>query len=184
MKPTPEMSENTLDALIAASKADQSWLDAAASFATPPTQQAQAQSKAWIAKHPDRDSYHVLGWLYKSAPEAYQAIPDTTRAQVLCDAIRHQRYLNDFAVLDPAESFTRAAGKALLALGESAIPALRKLMDDANAAPLMGSEEATLSAIYQYRRKDFAYYFLSKITGKPFIFDAQPASRDQLILGF
>ena len=54
-------------------------------------------------------------------------------------------------------------GERLLATGASAVPELRRLLDD--EAPLIyaGSREAMLGNSFQYRVKDAARYYLAKI---------------------
>ena len=100
------------------------------------------------------------------------------KAAILVDALRTQVFLNDFGLLDLSESFLRPAGKAVVELGEVALPALKGLLGDEGAAPLMGSEEATLASLYGYRRKDFAYFLMCGIEGKGYVFEAGVKERD------
>jgi len=69
----------------------------------------------------------------------------------------------------------------LLALGADAIAPLRKLLDDRREARLFGSETATLSRLYGYRRNDFAYRYLALIRGDTPLFDPSPTARDREI---
>jgi hypothetical protein len=67
------------------------------------------------------------------------------------------------------------------ATGSSATNCLRPLLADRSTAPLFGSEDATLSAMYKYRRCDFAYRYLVKLRGGEPAFDRDPAVRDRAI---
>jgi hypothetical protein len=82
---------------------------------------------------------------------------------------------------DPGGSHDGEAAKALLELGDVAVSCLRPLLADSSAAPLFGSEEATLSSLYKYRRCDFAYRYLVKLRGGEPTFDRDPAERDRVI---
>jgi hypothetical protein len=75
-----------------------------------------------------------------------------------------------------------AAGGRFILLGDDAIPALVGLLDDATVVDwYAGSEEATVGNGYRYRIKDFAAFYLGRITGKPIAFHDQPADRDREI---
>lgn len=131
-----------------------------------------------IRRSPDHRSYLVLLALKSSSPEQYQSLSPTTRASVFCGALANLRFLNDFGYLDSSESYDGTSARALLATGDAAIPCLRSLLDDLREAPLMGSEEATMSSSYSYRRADFAYRYLSLLTGREPHFHASPQQRD------
>ncbi len=76
-------------------------------------------------------------------------------------------------------------GKQMVALGKSAIPELVKLLDNNHGKILYeGSEEATIGNGYQYRIKDFAAFYLSKITQTPITFYQDLAKRDAEIERF
>lgn len=137
--------------------------------------------QAYIGSHADHSTYHLLFALRRLAPAAYERLPNETKARVLADALAHQTYLNDWGYLDPGGSHDGEAAQALLALGADALPALTPLLDDDSPAMLFGSEAATLSSSYQYRRKDFAYRYIARIVGLPASFNADPAQRDQEI---
>lgn len=134
-----------------------------------------------ITSHADFTSYHLLWALRQAAPALYQALPQAVKAQILADALAHVAALNDWGNLDPAGSFDGEAAVALLALGCAAIGPLEPLLQDGRPAPLFGSEPATLSSLYQYRRKDFAFRYLTLLTGGEPAFDADPAVRDMAI---
>jgi hypothetical protein len=132
----------------------------------------------YINSHPDHTAYHLLFALRKGAPDAYSDVPKTSKARVLCDAMRHQIYLNDWGYLDPGNSFDGPAAQALLEAGDDALRPLLSLLDDARSARLFGSEEATLSNMYEYRVKDFAYRYFMLLLGRQPTFEADPRSRD------
>lgn len=73
-------------------------------------------------------------------------------------------------------------GIRLVMLGDPAVPALSRLLDDGRA-PLTyaGSKEATVGNGYHYRVKDFAAYYLGRIRGIAVAFHQDPADRDQEI---
>ncbi len=137
-----------------------------------------------IMSHADFTSYHLLWALRQAAPALYQALPNAVKAQVLADALAHVAALNDFGYLDPSDSFDGDAASALLALGCAAIAPLEPLLQDGQPAPLFGSEPATLFSLYQYRRKDFAFRYLTLLTGGVPTFDPDPAVRDVVITQF
>ena len=88
------------------------------------------------------------------------------RAEILCAALRTQQYLNDFGYLHPTEhSSDGESARALLETGDAARPCLARLLDDRDPAPLFGSEAATIADMYRFRRRDFAYHYLSRILG-------------------
>lgn len=73
-------------------------------------------------------------------------------------------------------------GIRFVMLGEPAVPALTRLLDNASA-PLIydGSKEATVGNAYHYRIKDFAAYYLGRIRRVPVAFHREPTERDQEI---
>jgi hypothetical protein len=74
------------------------------------------------------------------------------------------------------------AGVAFLAIGEKAIPALSKLLDDERTnLRYRGSEEATVGNGYGYRIKDFAAYYIGRILGTPLKYYPDTADRDKQI---
>jgi hypothetical protein len=73
-------------------------------------------------------------------------------------------------------------GIRFVMLGEAAVPALVRLLDNAGA-PLIydGSKEATVGNAYHYRIKDFAAFYLGRIRRIPVTFHRELAERDQEI---
>jgi hypothetical protein len=132
----------------------------------------------YVRSHSDYTAYHLLFALRRKAIGAYSRLSPEVRARVLCSALGHLRYLNDWGTLDPHESHDGEAASALLETGKAAVECLVDLLDDRRPAPLFGSEEATMSSIYQYRRCDFAFRYVSLLRGRTPTFDPQPERRD------
>lgn len=135
----------------------------------------------WLRANPTANGILLLLALRREAPAAYESIPPETRAQILAAAMRERASLNDFGYIDDEGGYDREAGKALLELGEAAVGPLAEELDDMNPGQLEGSEEATLTEIYQLRRADFAYRYLARILGVQPKFDPDPAVRDEHI---
>jgi hypothetical protein len=134
-----------------------------------------------VEEHPDHESYHCLFALHRKARRAYAAIPPDKKASVLAAALTHTQFLNDWGVLDTTECNDGEAALATIELGSAALPVLRPILEDARPAPLFGSEEATLSSMHRYRRKDFACRAIARILGLPFRFSGDPEERDRMI---
>ena len=140
-----------------------------------------AEVTASIEAQPDHTRYHLLFVLRRDAPEAYRAVPASTRASVLADALARQTVLNDFGLLAPDGSHDGVAGAALVECGSAAIEPLRPLLDDRRLAPSHGSEDATMSRIYALRRCDYAYRYVALITGADAAFVTDIEERDRRI---
>jgi hypothetical protein len=134
-----------------------------------------------ILARSDYTSYHLLFALRRHSPDVYQGLPAKTKARILVDALEHLPYLNDWGILDPSSSHDGEAATALLELRAAAIEPLRPVLDNAQPAPLFGSEPATVSQHFQYRRCDFAYRYLSLLLGLDPSFDPEPRKRDEEI---
>jgi hypothetical protein len=73
-------------------------------------------------------------------------------------------------------------GIAFLAIGEKAIPALSKILDDERThLRYQGSIEATVGNGYGYRIKDFAAYYIGRIIGHPLKYYPDLTDRDEQI---
>jgi hypothetical protein len=175
------MSSAVVDRLVEASNAGLLLPEA------PDYEQAQlapddaAAAARWVEEHPDRSAFHVLMTLSRAAPGVYESIAAEVRAAILVATLSEYRQLNDFGYLDPQGSYDGPAALAMVELGDAAVTALRPLLSDYSRAPLSGSEEATMSKIYRYRRADFAYRLLCRVLGRDAPFDADPAERDKHI---
>lgn len=138
----------------------------------------------YITAHPDYTAYHLLFALRRQTDSMYKSIADSIRARILMDALVNLNYLNDWGYLDKDESFDGEAARAVLELNRTALPYLIPILDDEREAPLFGTEEATMSSIYKYRRKDFAYRYVSQILGLEPLFASDPKERDEIIESF
>jgi hypothetical protein len=132
----------------------------------------------YVRAHADASSYHLLFAIQARSPAAYEGIPAATRAAVLCAALEHLVYLNDWGHLHAAVLDGRPA-VALIALGDVAKPGLVRLLADRRDAPFFGSADATLSG--GYRRTDFAYRYLLLILGREPTWNDDMAKRDVAI---
>ena len=72
-------------------------------------------------------------------------------------------------------------GQHLVALGEPAVAALVPLLDDTRPVMYEGSKEATVGNSFDYRVKDLAAFYLSRIRGIPYEVRQSPGGRDPLI---
>lgn len=75
-------------------------------------------------------------------------------------------------------------GKQLLLFGEPALPYLTELLDEERLVLYEGSQEATIGNAYRYRIKDFAAFYISKITHLPIQFYQDTEERDREIERF
>jgi hypothetical protein len=130
---------------------------------------------------PDARGYHLLVALRRSAPDTYASVPADLRARVLLDVLGQQRILNDWGYLDPTRSYDGPAAAALLDTGDAALPGLTAMLDDRSPVDLEGSEESMMADTYSYRRADFAYRYLSLLTGRDATFIADHGERDAAI---
>lgn len=141
-----------------------------------------AEARRVVDESADYTRYHVLMALRRDWPDSYAAIPADARARVLVGALEHVTWLNDFGYLEPDGAWDGPAAQALIETGPAARGPLASVLGDARPAPLSGSEMATMSAMYGYRRSDFAYRYLSLSLGDdPAVFDADLAERDRRI---
>lgn len=70
-------------------------------------------------------------------------------------------------------------GRQLISFGNAAVPYLKELLEDEDPVLYEGSQEATLGNQYQYRIKDFAAFYLSKIMNIPVKFYQEIDKRDK-----
>jgi hypothetical protein len=142
-------------------------------------EEEQSAAVDYILNHPDFTSYHLLFALKDRSEAAYNSIPATTRAGVLCSALSNLKYLNDWGHLavSPKDGL---AMTALIATGEAALTCLKPLLEDLRPAPFFGSADATVAT--QYRRADFAYHAAALILKEKPVFAADPKDRDREIV--
>jgi hypothetical protein len=105
---------------------------------------------------------------------------NTEIARIYADALAHHVVpaANVWGLLWVNERVGELGGR-LIMLGEDAIPALRALLDDHTVVDWYeGSEEATLGNSAKYRVRDFAAFYLARITNHPIAFHPDFAARD------
>jgi len=137
------------------------------------------EALGYIKKHTDYTSYHLLLAVRKYYPSSYKDVPTDDKVAILCSALKTSTFLNDWGYLTASESFDGESSTALLELGKVALKTLEPILDDSTSAPLFGSQEATLSSGYNYRRKDFAYRYASLVLGESPVFHADPNKRNK-----
>jgi hypothetical protein len=130
---------------------------------------------AYVRSHPDMSSYIPLLILQKREPGIYTAIPEETKARILCDALAKMIFLNEFGA--PGD---HPAGDLLVGVGKTAIPFLRKMLDNPRKVFLPNGWVGDPSR-GQYRRADYACLFLTRILGRKPNFSEDPKERDKQI---
>jgi hypothetical protein len=138
---------------------------------------------AYIKKHGDYTSYHLLFAIRKYYPASYRNIPNEDKAAILCSTLKNTIGFNDWGILQPNQPADPYAdgpsAKALLETGKIALKRLEPILDDNRPAILGGSEEHMISVEHRYRRKDYAYRYASLILGKVPAFHTDPKVRDK-----
>ena len=140
-----------------------------------------AAAEKYIKEVKDYRSYHLLFAVKNTSDEAYKRLPADVKIMVLTSALRELESLNDWSRLHPDESSDGEAATALLQLGKGAISHLAPILKISDPAKIFGSEESIASSEYGYRRKDFAYRYISLILEKNPKFSADPKDRDKAI---
>jgi hypothetical protein len=111
--------------------------------------------------------------------KAYLAVPAETRGAVLTDGLRASRNFNTWGL---PGVYLEDASNAMFEAGNSAVPALKRMLDDTRPAPLFGSKEYMLAQRYKYRLCDYALFFLKRAQGDAkFTLPATSSERDALI---
>lgn len=110
---------------------------------------------------------------------AYMAIAAEQRAKVLTDSLQASKMFNTWGL---PNFYLEEASNALIEAGPSAVPELKRMLNNCRPAPLFGSKEAMLSQQYKYRLCDYAFFFLKRIAGdEQFNLPKTPEERDALI---
>jgi hypothetical protein len=101
----------------------------------------------------------------------------TTLASVYAAALsrNYTKMANPWGLPDDLDG---AAGQHFVALGDAAVPKLTELLDNTTSVRYGGSSEATYGNSYQYRVKDLAAFYLSKIRGIAYTVHESPQERD------
>jgi hypothetical protein len=72
-------------------------------------------------------------------------------------------------------------GERILSFGDRAIPYLKVLLKDEAIILFDGSQEAMVGNEFQYRVKDFAAFFISRIKNIPLVLERDKKARDSVI---
>ncbi|HET8756365.1 MAG TPA: hypothetical protein VFM58_10160 [Solirubrobacteraceae bacterium] len=120
----------------------------------------------------------ALEALRAADPDAYATIPAAERAAVYAEALAASQSFNAWGL--PGFALTDTS-RAVVALGPDAVAALRPLLADERPAPLFGSQDATTSAAYGNRVRDYAFVLIAEILGLAYEYDESPADRDRQI---
>lgn len=132
----------------------------------------------YLNTHSDYTGYHALFALRRNYPDTYKSLDNHTKASVLSSALKNLEFMNDWGHLTPSDSSGAEAGGAVIEIGKRAIDLLKPLLNDKRPAPCLEFESATLSNFYHYRRADFAHFLISRIAGRPFVFEKDVQKRD------
>jgi len=100
--------------------------------------------------------------LRKLDNKTYLDVPAENRAKILTDALQGSKYFNTWGL---PNFHLEDASLALIEVGTSAIPALKRMLSDTRPAPLFGSQEYMVYKLYNYRLCDYALFFLERIEG-------------------
>jgi hypothetical protein len=109
-------------------------------------------------------------------------IKKETIAQIYAQALanNYTGYANSWGFLYEHDD-EGTTGIMFLELWDKAVPALIPLLEDETQHLYHGSREATMGNSYEFRVKDFAAYYLSKITRIPVPYHKKHEDRDQAI---
>lgn len=115
-----------------------------------------------VKENPNPGGLLPLLLLRKVDRTAYMAIPAEERAKVLTDSLQASKMFNTWGL---PNFYLEEASNALIEAGPSAVPELKRMLNNCRPAPLFGSKEAMLSQLYKYRLCDYALFFLNRIAG-------------------
>jgi len=140
-------------------------------------------AKKYVEAHRNYRSYHLLFAIKNTSANVYDSISTEAKLMILVSTLTEQTNLNDWGYLDTKNSFDGPPAQALLLLGKDAITALKPLLNDSTRVYLYGSETGTSSTKYAYRRKDFAFRYVSLLLGDTATFANDLMQRDNAIDG-
>jgi hypothetical protein len=135
----------------------------------------------YMLSHPDYSSYHLLFAIRRDARKVYDSIPPLVRARVLASALDKYCCYDDWGDLDSPIDERSRASDVLLEVGPVAVPYLIPLLYDKTEARISGSDSATVAAMLQFRRCDYAYQFVSRLLGREVVWSRDLRVRDMEI---
>ncbi len=139
--------------------------------------QAASEIKAQL-KGADRSSLLGLLAIRQLDTDQYHSLAPAFRVGVLIDALKTSKYFNVWGV---PGLYWEDAAKAIIEEGDAAAPSLEALLRDTRAAPVFGSEGASINQQYHYRVGDYALALLNEERHKKLEMPADSRERDRLI---
>lgn len=133
-----------------------------------------------IQENNDARALLPLLLLRKVDNKSYLQLPAELRAHVLTEALQGSTYFNVWGL----PNFNLGdASHALIEVGRSAVPELKRMLSDTRAAPVFGSQEYMVYKKYQYRVCDYALLFLEMIkdSNANYRMAVTPSERDATI---
>lgn len=125
-----------------------------------------------------KTAFLALEALRESDAQSYDSIPSTERAEIYARALREANFYNAWGL--PGYNLTDTA-RALISLGEDAVAVLKPLLSDNRPALHSGSKQATTSAVYGNRVRDYAWLLICLIRNQSCGYAQDPAERDRVI---
>jgi hypothetical protein len=117
--------------------------------------------------------------LRKLDNKSYLQVPAELRAKILTEALQSSKYFNVWGL---PSFYMQDASRALIEVGKEATPALKRMLSDTRPAPVFGGQEYMIYKKYQFRVRDYAFFFLQQIAGNQKVqLPVSPAERDALI---
>jgi hypothetical protein len=111
--------------------------------------------------------------------KSYLQVPVELRAKILTDSLQGSKYFNVWGL---PNFYLEDASHAMIEVGKSATPALKRMLSDCRPAPVFGSQEYMVYKQYNYRLCDYALFFLEKIGDNAnFRMPVSVADRDSVI---
>jgi hypothetical protein len=126
-----------------------------------------------------RKEYFKLMALKRLDAAAFVRVPPDQGAAILADALARSETFNGWGI---PGFYWESSARAIIEYGPNAVPHIEPLLKDKRLAPVWGSEEALISAQYQFRVCDYALALLNAINGKDSgALPQLPADRDRLV---
>lgn len=140
-----------------------------------PGMREQLDSLAVDASAPAEARFLAAELLFRKRPGYPPPAARAALAVAYAEALKGTSSANRWGL--PGE-LDGAAGQHLVQLGDAAAAPLEALLSDNRRVQYAGSKEATVGNEYEYRVKDLAAFFLSRIQNVPYVVREQPAARD------
>jgi len=148
------------------------------------TKQRRDQHEALLEQIKERKvvSYLPLLALRAIDPRGYASLDGSLKVEALLGAFGRSESYNMWGL---PHLYWEDAAKAMMELGEVAVPGLTSYLQDRSPAPVWGSEETAEYEAYQYRRCDYALAMLMEMRGENVkALPQDPKKRDALISGW